>query len=157
MKIRPANIQDVPTIAQLNTTVQSLHHEIQPSRYKKPVEDSPTLRRLYEQWLQRKDCVAFIAEIDKQIVGYIICFIQNPSDNPFVYPVKTLHVDQISVEPTYQRQGIGRELIQIAREAAKEQGATDITFGVHVGNEKAQAFFKSLGFTPASLRMHAKL
>ncbi len=157
LKIRQVMPHDAPLIARLNTTVQQLHYELEPVRYKAPDPDVPMLRQLYEQWLRRSDCVAFLAQIDRQPVGYIICFVQEPTANPFVNAVKSLRIDQISVDVAYQRQGIGRALMEAAYETAQQHEVAEVTLGVHIYNENAQQFFKAMGFAPGHLRMRSTM
>jgi ribosomal protein S18 acetylase RimI-like enzyme len=153
VKIRRATLEDVPHIARMNTTVQQLHHQLEPTRYKAPNPDDPALHAHFAALLGREDVLIYIAEVDGQAAGYVICFVQVSPDNPFLHPFTRLHIDQLSVDAAHQRRGIGRELMDVAREAAQQHNATEITLGVHAENTAAIAFYAALGFTSYHLRL----
>ena len=156
MKIRQAQLQDVPALAQMNQTVQQWHHDAQPSRYKPPM-DSADLQQWFIERLQDESWFGFIAEVDGKPAGYVLCRVDITGDNPYVYPSKTLHINQISVDASFRRQGIGRALVQAARETAQTQGVSALTLGVHAQNARAQAFFQTMGFVMAHHSMRIDL
>ena len=72
----------------------------------------------YEHWmvheLRKRDGIlelSFVAELEGEIVGHIICSKAEVRTAESTLPV--LNIGPISVLPEYQRKGVGRELIQI--------------------------------------------
>ncbi len=59
-----------------------------------------------------------------------------------------LYVDQISVNPEIQGNGIGRELMKMAEQFAKEHGAVRIELDYWNENEEASAFYEKLHSCP---------
>ena len=60
------------------------------------------------------------------------------------------HVQQIQglvVDPCVRRQGVGRALVDAARELARQRGARRITLRVLGTNAVAQRLYKAAGFT----------
>ena len=55
-----------------------------------------------------------------------------------------LHLD---VEPAYQRQGIGRSMVEELESFARAQGGMCLYTFMAADNEKARAFFLAMGFT----------
>ncbi|MGD1854704.1 MAG: GNAT family N-acetyltransferase [Leptolyngbyaceae cyanobacterium] len=52
------------------------------------------------------------------------------------------------VAPAYRRQGLGRKLMNYARDWAKDQGYHQLSLQVFVDNEAALKLYESLGYTP---------
>jgi len=57
-----------------------------------------------------------------------------------------LHVQGLTVDPTIQRQGIGRSLLEAAVAEATRRGARKLGLRVLGGNTKAQALYAACGF-----------
>ena len=64
-----------------------------------------------------------------------------------------VYVDQLSVDPSYQRQGVGRELLEAVMGYAQESNIDDIEVETWAFNTAAQGFFGSLGFEPRTIRL----
>ena len=56
------------------------------------------------------------------------------------------HLSTLAVDPELRRQGIGRELLQVAMRQAARQGAQLMTLEVRVSNEPAKQLYEKLGF-----------
>ncbi len=65
-----------------------------------------------------------------------------------------MQILKIATAPERQRQGIARDLLAHLAEDARALGAEKASLEVRVSNEKAIAFYKSLGFTSAGRRPH---
>ena len=63
------------------------------------------------------------------------------------HPQEIVFVDAIAVLPAYQRQGIGRAVLDALRSAASELGIDVLSLHVWIFNEGARAFFRRCGFT----------
>lgn len=57
-----------------------------------------------------------------------------------------IHITNIAVIPEWQDQGIGRLLIQLLIEVAKEEQVASLSLEVRVSNEKAQGLYRKMGF-----------
>jgi N-acetylglutamate synthase-like GNAT family acetyltransferase len=76
----------------------------------------------------------FVAELEGRIVGFAA--LEWTTDN-------NAELDALFVEPTMQRHGIGRALIQHCKSVAKDRGMTAILV---IGNLHAEGFYKATGF-----------
>ena len=65
-----------------------------------------------------------------------------------LYWGRYLHIDSLVVHTNYRRQGLGRQLIQFAKDVATRKKVTKLCFETDLDNENAQAFYKTLGFEP---------
>lgn len=63
------------------------------------------------------------------------------------------YVDEFYVEPSFRRRGVGRELAQAMLAELRRAGVREIGLSVLRRNERAQAFWRSLGFGLAMYRM----
>ncbi len=60
------------------------------------------------------------------------------------------YISHTAVSPDYQRQGIGRQLVDTALKALEEQGINKVNLVVFSNNEKGNAFWEKMGFTMRS-------
>lgn len=87
----------------------------------------------YEHWmvheLRQRDGIkqlSLVAEINNNIVGHIICSKAEVRLDEIILPV--LNFGPISVDPPFQRQGVGKTLIKTMIEKAKNLGFGAILF-----------------------------
>ncbi len=78
-----------------------------------------------------------VAEQDGVVVGFAVLL--QPSGD-------ACELDGLFVEPDRMRAGVGRRLVEDAKQVARERGATRIDV---VANPQAVAFYAAVGFTPA--------
>ena len=62
------------------------------------------------------------------------------------------YVDNIAVFPEFRGHGVGRTLMAVLIEKARENGGVFITLEVRASNLPAIAMYRSLGFTEAGVR-----
>jgi len=155
--IRRAASADASIIATLNKTVQELHAEAQPERYKPYKHDNLDLIQSFESRLESANTIGFIAEDDKKPIGYILCVLREVPDNPYVYQMLDFHIDEMAVETANQGQGVGHLLLEQAFTAARELHTDAISLGVAAFNEHAIKFYQRHGFEIRSHQMWVKL
>lgn len=155
--IRKGTKSDAPLLARLNAAVQSMHYEQVPTFFKPPQADNPDLIALFVDRLNREDHIVYIAELDGQAVGHVVCVVQRRPDNPFTFAVNRLHIDEMSVDERYRRQGIGSALMNQVFELVRERDLSQVTLNVWQFNEQAIAFYRRHGFDAYSLNMSASL
>lgn len=98
----------------------------------------------------------FIARHQGEDIGYVFAHLHERSESPFMYGVKYLFIDQISVKTGHRRIGCGRKLIERVFEVAEHAGINTILLETWSFNQEAQAFFASMGFEVTNLRMWRK-
>ena len=151
MDIQIKRTKDHGVIAKLNESVQTLHYRLYPREFKK--FDLSSATNFFKKILISNDSYAFIAEVDTEPVGYILCILKTRKENEFQYEKKTLCIDQISLNDEFRKLGIGRNLMNEAFELAKELRVTEIQLDHWVNNEDAGRFFKQMGFEHYKYKM----
>ncbi len=76
--------------------------------------------------------------------GYIIGAILTGHDGRRGY------ISHTAVSPAYQRQGIGKQLVEAALNALKKQGINKVNLVAFANNEKGNAFWEKMGFAQRS-------
>lgn len=98
----------------------------------------------YETYLASPGHGLWIAEANQAPVAYAhVC---PPTLGFDEWTADDLELKRIYMLDRYQGQGLGRELMRLAEKHARDIGKTRLLIGVHVRNERAIAFYKSLGY-----------
>ena len=94
-----------------------------------------------------------LSEDEKDVVAFIVGYERQAEDNE-QYPKDSLHLKSISVSTDYQKQGVGRKLVDIWLDYNQKLGYQDLggdfIFSVQTNsadwNEHVQKFYESFGF-----------
>jgi ribosomal protein S18 acetylase RimI-like enzyme len=81
----------------------------------------------------------FVAEVEGSPAGYVA----------LERVERAVRVDQLFVSPEHEAEGIGRQLLEYAEGYAIWQEAEALQVVVEGDNERALAFYRGRGFTPA--------
>jgi ribosomal protein S18 acetylase RimI-like enzyme len=150
--IRRATPADAPTLARLNTHVQSWHAAHYPEAFFAS-PDQGALTAYFADRLQDPACTAFLA--GDPATGYAICQLITRETSIFSPGYRRLMVDHIAVAPEARRRGQGRALLQAARELARDLKADEIMLDTWEANHEAHAFFRANGFEPRRMLFRA--
>ena len=99
-----------------------------------PVDDSYDG---FAKYLRRNPTTSFVAEDNGKIVGTILAG----------HDGRRGLFHHVSVLPEYQKQGIGKMLVDNAMEALEKEGITKVLLVVFKDNDNGNAFWEHLGFT----------
>jgi aminoglycoside 6'-N-acetyltransferase I len=113
----------------------------------------------------RSEMVEIINHPDSQFVlvaehesGRLIGFLE-VSIRPFVEDCETDHVGYLEgwyVEPDVRGRGIGRELVRIAENWAREKGCEEMASDAEIGNELSLLVHLGLGYNETSRLVHLR-
>ncbi len=104
-------------------------------------------RVFWEEHLRKWNKSFLVAELNGEIVGYVMCRIEWGWGFTKNKLLKKGHVISIAVRSNYRHRGIGRKLMVYAMKALKEHyGAEEIYLEVRVSNTPAINLYKKLGF-----------
>lgn len=145
MNIRIAAENDLPRINELRRQVNDLHTAARPDMFKHgfPQEVQDYLYTIF----QSDDRPILVAEIGGQIVAFACLAEIESSATPYRPARRFLEVDEVGVDESARRQGIGKRLFKEIRRIAKDRGYTRIELNMWDFNENALKFYESIGFT----------
>ena len=141
--IRRAKAEDAEAIGRILYEVHAVHSAIRPDLFLPG-------RRKYDE-AQVKELIqrtpVLVAEDEGDVLGYAVCFLQE-TEGGSMAAHKTLYLDDLCVDETSRKQGVGRRLFAAVEALAREQGCYDLTLNVWEGNDAARAFYDHLGMKP---------
>ena len=89
-----------------------------------------------ERCLRNRDCVVLAARDRRRVVGFAIMEF---------YAVHA-HLNLLAVQPGFQRQGIGKQLLEWLESSARTAGIFKVHLELRATNTGALAFYEKLGF-----------
>jgi ribosomal-protein-alanine N-acetyltransferase len=129
--IRKAALDDIPKVMRIN--LKTL-----PENYPEYF-----FREIYERFSE----AFFVAEVEGEIIGYIMCRMEGGVSNFGLRWVRRGHVVSVAVLPKFRRAGLGTELMNRAMDALKKDyEAKEIILEVRVTNLAAISLYEELGF-----------
>ncbi|MBD1915457.1 MULTISPECIES: GNAT family N-acetyltransferase [Cyanophyceae] len=103
-----------------------------------------------EQWFQRLQqypnyrlWVATLKELDDRRVGTFTLLVM---DNLVHHGSPSGVVEGVAVDPEFQGQGIGQQMMQFAAAQCRTAGCYKLSLSTNLKRQEAHAFYESLGF-----------
>lgn len=160
--VEPVNYEfvdiDPSAIGLLRELAIELHrHEsrVQPALDHAPARPDEEYWRLYMSrfgaWFADGEgiCIAARAIDGGEIVGFVFA-VEKEGATAYDAGERIGYVEEIAVLEKARGQGIGRALMDAARERFRRRGLTSFKLSTVPGNEPARAFYESLGLAPAA-------
>jgi ribosomal-protein-alanine N-acetyltransferase len=129
----------------LETTIEPLAEShlgdvlrIERESFPAPWTEGMFRQEVEETWLSR----SFVALQDGHVVGYVIAWFLRGE----------VHVLNIAVSGTCQRQGIGRRLLAHVIELGEQSDHHLVTLEVRASNDPAKLLYVTMGFAPVGVR-----
>lgn len=155
MEIEIIRTIDAQLLATLNRDVQQLHHDLEPEIFKPYSKDEVT--HFFEMLLSDPCVSAYVAMIDHVPAAYILLKQVAVEENWFKYSHTVLHIDQICVEGSYKGKGIGKALVDYAKQIANDKNIKRIEMNYWSKNSNSGEFFRSQGFANYNERLFLSL
>ncbi len=99
------------------------------------LEQADPSRAQINAYLETGEC--YVARAEARFIGVVV--LDEPSAG-------TVEIMNISVDPSYQRRGIGRRLLQFAERIAREKGFVRLLIGTGNSSISQLALYQSEGF-----------
>ncbi len=137
MKIRHATIEDSAVIAQLMAQLieASGYEDLQVS----PGQIEESLRKMADSHAYQ----VLLAEEKGQVVGLLSLSFRHT----LFHPALSAFIDELVVEQSHRRRGVGRQLVAEAIERCRAAGCCEIEVSTERSNEAAQKFYRQHGFS----------
>ena len=145
MEIRRAENRDIPRIHELLTQVNNVHADGRPDLFKKGNRKytDEQLKTIISD--QEKSPIFVLVDDNDMVLGYCFGIVEQFINDNNRTDVKTLYIDDLCVDEAARGKGIGRTLMEYARDYAAVKGCHNLTLHVWEGNPGAQAFYESMG------------
>jgi ribosomal-protein-alanine N-acetyltransferase len=118
--VRPMTAADLPAVVELDTLSFS----------------TAWPDKAFEMELANENARCWVAEADGQVAGALVIW----------SVLDEAHIATIAVHPNFRRQGVGRQLLNAAMQAAYREGARIYHLEVRAGNFVAQRMYAEFGF-----------
>jgi GNAT superfamily N-acetyltransferase len=153
--VRPATTADAPALFQAWEHLRAHNAGTDPRIVPAPVSEIEFAAGLREL-LARPNATVIVAEIDDRLAGFIRAGVE--PNAPDRLPEQHVGIGYLYVEPSARRQGVGRRLFEAVRQwASSQEGVAHFEMTVLSQDGQAEAFWRSLGFSPFIQRLWAPM
>ena len=108
----------------------------------------------YARLLDEEDCVAFVAEEDGRVVGYLYGLVY---ELPGMLYRSVARLDALYVQEAHRGRGVGKALCRAFAALAAERGAVKMELKVFCRNAPALGLYEALGFRETKKYMERAL
>jgi ribosomal protein S18 acetylase RimI-like enzyme len=153
MKIRKATLADIPALVALNESVQELHANALPERFRRnpPAE---IVERAFRTMLEAPSAYWLVAEAEEgQPMAFLSAEFREREESWCAVAQRVGYLGGIAVASPFRRQGVARALVEELQREAAARGVTQIELDVWSFNEEARQVFARLGFRGVMERM----
>lgn len=134
LNIRKADEADLPAILALYRQLETSDDDVLPL-------DAAVEK--FRRMMSYPDYTVYVAEQEGRVIGAFALLIM---DNLAHRGAPAAIVEDVAVDAASQGQGIGKILMNFAREKAAGKGCYKLTLSSHLSREGAHRFYDSLGF-----------
>ena len=149
--IRRAEEKDIKSISNLLSQVCLVHHNGRPDIFK--VGRKYSEEELSTMLKDEMRPILVSVDEDDRVMGYCFCIFQQHKESSVLTDIKTLYIDDLCVDESLRRSGIGRELYEAALKLAGENGCYNLTLNVWSCNPSAMRFYEHMGLAPQKVCM----
>ena len=146
MVVREAQDRDVDEIIDIYMQINELHENNRPDVFK--IKDIQKNRNEILEILEDEKFNVYVATNEKEIIyGIIIINIKNVKEHRNLKDTKILWVEDIGIKEEYKRNGIGKVLMDKAKEIAKYENCSRIELNCWNFNKNAIKFYNKVGMS----------
>lgn len=145
INIKKCTIEDVYILQDISveTFTETFNHQNSPESMKAYLDRAFNLEQLHKE-LSNDYSGFFFIYWDTEVAGYLKLNVNTAQTEKMGN--ETLEIERIYIRNKFQKQGLGKYLINTAIEIAMEQNKRKVWLGVWEKNENAIAFYKKIGF-----------
>lgn len=153
--LRDACAEDAEKLIPLEKEIFLLHKNKRPDLFRDMVKFFTA--EYLEKVKNDPDCEFLISESCGEIIGYVNSIILHVREHPTYVDHDIYHIHDLCVAKKYQKNGIGRMIMEECKNHARMRGCRYITLDVYTANDGAVEFYKKIGMTPRTHRMELVL
>ena len=144
MQIREAKIKDIEQIVIILEQISKIHYEKRPDIFKKKSKNE--IRKNAIEMLKDKKRKIIVAVDDTlKIYGLIIYNIKEVKEHINLRDSKVLWIEELGVDESYRKNGIGKMLMKKVEEDAKILDCKRIELNCWDFNDNAISFYERFG------------
>jgi diamine N-acetyltransferase len=155
INFRKAILSDYDDIQTLKKQVHKFNYKNRPDFYRNT--DSPFDKNEFENILRSQDSEIYFIEFDGKMCGYAFVKIIKFIDNPLINDHDRFFIDDICVEQSLRKRGIGKIIMRELEAECKSKGIKYMDLTVWNFNDKAHDFYRKLGMKEIIFRMEKKI
>lgn len=149
VRIRKARLTDHPALCALWRQVDTFHAGIRPDFFS-PSPD-PARSKLYlDRILEDPDQELLVATSGERVVGLCHLQLYDTPRSPVFADRRRAHIEDLVIDESERRQGVGRSLLEAAEAWARRHRAEQMVLTVWHGNDAADRFYRSADYRPVS-------
>ncbi|XUL89932.1 N-acetyltransferase family protein [Streptomyces galilaeus] len=157
ISIRTASADDVSTLATLNGIVHSAHAQHRPDLFIS-VPATNALEAQLSSQMEDPDVTFLIAETpDGRPVGYAMARLVTRHASALTIPDQVISLQQIAVDPSAARSGVGSALLDEVRNLGRTAGCRRLVTEVWDFNQGAYTFYQTAGLRPTTRSLDQEL
>lgn len=142
--IRLAKETDLERVNELRRQVNAVHVAGRPDIFKPGF--CREMQEVAGEILQSEDGDIVVAERDGMICGMACVAYVTKAESPYNLERRYYSVEEIAVEETFRRRGIGIQLVEYMKQDARRKGFDRVELDVWEFNEGALEFYEAAGF-----------
>ena len=152
IRIRKAEKKDAGKLSELLITIAQLHHEGRPDIYgaggaKYNISD------VEKKIADTNEIILVAVDENDTVMGYTMSAIIDVEENGILLPYRKLYIDDVCVDSSARKLGIGRKLMDATKKKAEELNCHIVELNVWAFNESAVEFYKSCGMSVQRMYM----
>lgn len=105
----------------------------------------------------RDNYIAFIYEENNQNIAYMILYDIPNKDSAYRNNIKLVQLHTLCVADGNRGRGVGKKMIEFAKQWAFEKGATHLRVGALTKNKRARAIYEKSGFEKLEVTYEMKI
>lgn len=141
--IRTARSEDYEAVNTIIRVGQEEHSEALPDRFARL--ERVVAMGWYRSFADQRNKVILVADLDELVVGVAMLEMKKSPAYEALVPRNYAYLNELAVTPDFQRRGIGTKLYAASATWAREREASSLELNVWEFNERAIAFYTSLG------------
>src|SRR5262245_45952167 len=150
--IRHAVDGDYDDLCPLFADLDAVHRAARPDFFQ-AADGPPRTREFIAGLIAGPDSAILVAERAGRLLGFAMLLLHTRSGLPIVVPRRIAIVENLFVDASLRRSGVGRALLARTRAWAEAKHATYIEIAVHEFNRDAIRFYEALGYETSTRRL----